>query len=340
MKEPSQPIMRVRDWSDRYENNRSREMKDTRWFPMPNDLSADSYVELLAHPDGPAHLGVWTGVLMLASRAKPRGSLVRADGRPYDPESLALVIRQPAPIVRAAIERLIQIGLLESGATKPRKTSTLQSHPHAGKAQGGAESPQEGASEGKGREHHHQEGNHKEKKRTEENGTEAAPDAFAPGQSDTASCSDFSQEGDDGKTPEELYASPDDELKAIFLKKVGEPITIAVLDAIRGNLGSNSVTMEEFVAEVRKHRRGRWDNPPGLLRDLSKRFRSATRSASAPLTAAEAAERNYRCQFCKSTKRGEGAILENGKAKPCVCASEEYVAHQRARGIFRDEGAS
>ena len=83
MKEQRQPIIRVRDWEPRYENNRSREMKDTRWFPMPNDLSADSYVELLAHPDGPAHLGVWTGLLMVASRAKPRGSLVRDDGRPH-----------------------------------------------------------------------------------------------------------------------------------------------------------------------------------------------------------------------------------------------------------------
>src|SRR6266852_5538283 len=80
MAERAERLLRVRDWDRLYENNRSREMKRTNWFPMPNDLSADSYVELLAHPQGAAHLGVWTAVLMVASRTKPRGCLTREDG--------------------------------------------------------------------------------------------------------------------------------------------------------------------------------------------------------------------------------------------------------------------
>jgi hypothetical protein len=65
MKEPSPLTLRVRDWDRLYENNRSRRMINTHWFPMPNDLSADSYVELMAHLEGTAHLGVWTGILMV-----------------------------------------------------------------------------------------------------------------------------------------------------------------------------------------------------------------------------------------------------------------------------------
>ena len=140
-------MLRVRDWDRLYENNRSRGMINTHWFPMPNDLSADSYVELLAHPDGPAHLGVWTSVLMVASRARPRGSLAREDGRPHDSASLARVMRQPEPIVKAAIDRLLQIGLLESGADKPRKKNSLPRHPRAGSRQNAARTPQDGAVE-------------------------------------------------------------------------------------------------------------------------------------------------------------------------------------------------
>ena len=116
--------MRVQDWDRLYENNRSSEMKNTHWFPMPNDPSADSYVELLNHPEGWAHLGVWTGLLMVASRAKPRGSLVREDGRPHSTESLARVMRQPETLVKTAVDRLLEMGVLETGANKPRRKST------------------------------------------------------------------------------------------------------------------------------------------------------------------------------------------------------------------------
>lgn len=35
-------MLRVRDWDKDYENNRSREIRRTLWFPAPNDLSADA----------------------------------------------------------------------------------------------------------------------------------------------------------------------------------------------------------------------------------------------------------------------------------------------------------
>ena len=80
-------MLRVRDWDKDYENNRSREIRRTLWFPAPNDLSADGYTELVGHPDGAAHFGVWNSLLMVASKASPRGSLVRDDGRPHTAES-------------------------------------------------------------------------------------------------------------------------------------------------------------------------------------------------------------------------------------------------------------
>src|SRR5690242_12654796 len=104
-------LLRVCDWDELYENNRSREIDRTRWFPVPNDLSADWYVDLVTHDEGAAHFGAWHAILMVASRANPRGTLSRED-RPHDAESLARVTRLPIQLIESAIERLLEIGLL------------------------------------------------------------------------------------------------------------------------------------------------------------------------------------------------------------------------------------
>src|SRR5258706_16039030 len=109
MKETGPPRMRIRNWDRTHENHRSRELKRLLWFSVSNDPSADAYVELVSHPDGAAHLGVWLGLLMVASRARPRGQLVRENGHPHTPDSLARVIRLPESLIEAAITRLLEI---------------------------------------------------------------------------------------------------------------------------------------------------------------------------------------------------------------------------------------
>jgi len=343
MREQNPPVMRVRDWDRLYENNRSRELGRTAWLPAPNDLGADWYAELVAHDDGAAHLGVWQALLMVASKAAPRGVLVRGDGQAHTAKSLALMTRLPEQLVQAAIERLLKIGLLEIGGNKRRKKSELGSHPPASESHPGAAKPQVGAVERKGTEHHHQEKKRKgkEQQRTEPDGTEGARAESTTERLNAHNGvgSNLPKKSDeDAEHPEDPYASPEDELKAIYLGKAGESITTAVLDAIRLNLELHQVSMGDFVAEVRKHARNGWRNPPGFLRDLSKRFRAKTRLAGAPVTAAEAAEQSYRCQFCGSRTPGEGALLIDGKkVAPCSCASEDYIARERARGVFTQE---
>jgi hypothetical protein len=341
MKETAPPLLKVRNWDQLFENNRSRDMKRTNWFPAPNDLSADGYVELVGHQEGAAHLGAWYAILMVASRARPRrGLLLKDDGRPHTAESLARVTRLHETVVTEAIARLLEIGLLEVVDLDAHETNNLPPHPRAGTPQDAAGKPQEGAAEGKGTEHHHQEEKRKvkEQKRKEPDGTERADDGSVSKGSDPRSGGgpDFPQKGDDeAEKPKDRYASPEDELKAIYQMKAGEPITLAVLDAIRVNLECTQVSMDDFLAEVRKHVKNEWRTPAGFLRDLSQRFRAKTRLAGAPVTAAEAEEKNYRCQFCGSRIRGEGAILDaNGKMAPCRCASPEYIARQRDRGVF------
>jgi hypothetical protein len=253
----------------------------------------------------------------------------------------------PEHLVKTAIERLLEIGLLESGGNKSRKKSELTSHPGAGISQDPAGQPQESAVEGKGTEHHHQEGKRKERKRThtEPNGTESsgterareAPTTEHSAASGAAVAS--SKNGDDAdENPRVRYASPDDELKAIYLTKAGESITVALLAAIRENLELSGVTMGDFVADVGKHVQNEWRNPAGFLRDRSKPFHAKTRPAARPVTAAIAAAEAYRCPHCHSTIPGEGAVPgEGGTFVPCSCASPDYVARQRARGVFPPE---
>jgi hypothetical protein len=123
--------------------------------------------------------------------------------------------------------------------------------------------------------------------------------------------------GDDGGKTGEDYATPEDELKAIYQAKAGQPITVRVLDAIRVNLELNRVGMGEFVSVVRTHLGGRWQNPAGSLRYLSKNFCAKTQPASEPVTMSEAEEKNYRCLLCHSIVRGEGAVPgSEGKLVP------------------------
>ena len=142
----------------------------------------------MSDDDGAAHLGVWYAVLMAASRATPRGALMRGDGQPHTAESLARLVRLPQPVVAIAIDRLLKIGLLEIGGNKSRKKNELPSHPSAATPQGVAPESQKDAAEGKGTEHHHQEGEINRKKRnanrTERtgiagNGTRAGEDSTA-----------------------------------------------------------------------------------------------------------------------------------------------------------------
>src|ERR1700693_1290175 len=103
MAESRARLLQVRAWDQLYENNRSRELGTTTWFPIPNDLSAYGYVELVSHAEGPAHFGVWNALLMVASKAKPRGLLIREDGQPHTSESLARVTRLPQAVIDACV---------------------------------------------------------------------------------------------------------------------------------------------------------------------------------------------------------------------------------------------
>jgi hypothetical protein len=60
-------ILRIRDWSEHFENNRTKELVRMAWVPVPNKQDGDGYTELLDHVNGAAHLGAWIAIVELAS---------------------------------------------------------------------------------------------------------------------------------------------------------------------------------------------------------------------------------------------------------------------------------
>jgi hypothetical protein len=116
------PVLRIKDWTVRYEVNRTRELKRMDWVPMPNSMDGDGYTELMNHRHGAAHLGAWLAIVQIASKCEPRGCLIRRCGAPHDPESLSRISRISAKVFAEAIPRLLEIKWLEEAGVKPIKT--------------------------------------------------------------------------------------------------------------------------------------------------------------------------------------------------------------------------
>ncbi|MEZ0388354.1 MAG: hypothetical protein ACAI34_14870 [Verrucomicrobium sp.] len=94
----------VHQWNERYENNRSRELKKLDWVPMGNAHDTFGYCLTLAQEDGPQLMGAWLAIVQVASRCIPRGSLVRDNGTPYTAATLAAVTRFPMALLERALQ--------------------------------------------------------------------------------------------------------------------------------------------------------------------------------------------------------------------------------------------
>lgn len=136
--------LRVANWSEHFENNRTRELKVMTWVPVPTKQDGDGYTQVMDHPQGAAHFGAWIAMLQVAAKCDERGTLTR-DGRngvrvPHDAASLSRLTRIPARILSDAINRLLEIGWLEDDADDVAASALESTCP-----QDSAITPQEGA---------------------------------------------------------------------------------------------------------------------------------------------------------------------------------------------------
>ena len=106
-------VLRIKDWSEHFENNRTRELKSLTFVCIPNKLDGDGYTELIDHPNGISHYGAWVTIVHVASRCDPRGTLLRSGKKPHDSRSLGRITRVPCRVYEEAIPRLLGVGWLE-----------------------------------------------------------------------------------------------------------------------------------------------------------------------------------------------------------------------------------
>lgn len=110
-------------WKDKYENNRTRELKKMDWVPVPNRMDGEGYTELVDHPNGAAHLGGWLAILEIASRQEVRGTI------PQDGAALCAMLsrisRLPRDLFEELIPRLQQIEWIEAHRTIPQDTAGI-----------------------------------------------------------------------------------------------------------------------------------------------------------------------------------------------------------------------
>jgi len=103
-------IYQIKDWNERYENNRSRTVKDLSWVPIPNRHDGEAYSRLMLQKDAPIIFTVWILLLQVASRCHPRGSLLTSSGQPHNSESLSIKTRAKVEWFEKSLPFLVQIG--------------------------------------------------------------------------------------------------------------------------------------------------------------------------------------------------------------------------------------
>lgn len=98
-------IWRVKDWEELYERG-EKKIRKMEYVLVPNKHDGYGFRCLMAEPDRMALLGSWLLLLQVASKANPRGYLVRATGEPHTPESIAKMTGGRADVIRRALEVL------------------------------------------------------------------------------------------------------------------------------------------------------------------------------------------------------------------------------------------
>lgn len=144
----------ITKWAERFENNRTRGMKNMAWVPLPNHHDGYSFAELMGHDQGTAIYGAWVLILQVASKCSERGVLVRDNGAPHDAGTLACVTRGDKTVFEIALKELVKVGwltLLRDEVVIPQEGAGIR-HPPAALKTEPICGPHPTDEEGKGRE--------------------------------------------------------------------------------------------------------------------------------------------------------------------------------------------
>jgi len=98
----------IKDWSEHFENNRSRTVSSLSWVAIPNRHDGENFTSIITHPEGSKIFSAWILMLQVASKCDPRGTLIRDNKTPHTPLSLSLKTRAPQEWFEKAIDYLVE----------------------------------------------------------------------------------------------------------------------------------------------------------------------------------------------------------------------------------------
>lgn len=87
-------LYRIKDWDRHFESSETRKVKEfPKFVPMPNRFDSAGYAAFMSHAEAERLYGAWVVVVSVASRCRPRGTLIRGDGKPHTAQTLAAISR-------------------------------------------------------------------------------------------------------------------------------------------------------------------------------------------------------------------------------------------------------
>jgi hypothetical protein len=104
----------IRNWNELYENNRSRDLIVMKWVPIPTKQDGDGYTDLVSMQDGAGLYGCWIGIVVVAAKCKPRGTLIRETGEPHTAQSIARMSHLPAGLLARALVAAVTVKWLDA----------------------------------------------------------------------------------------------------------------------------------------------------------------------------------------------------------------------------------
>lgn len=108
----TEQLFAVKEWKNRFENNRTKELKKMAWVPIPNSFDGEGYTDIMDRKDGPEIYCAWILIVHIASKSDQRGILIRSNGEPHTPRTLARLSRTKVRLFEMAIPILQDIGWL------------------------------------------------------------------------------------------------------------------------------------------------------------------------------------------------------------------------------------
>jgi len=105
-------FLRIVNWDGHFENSRSRQIGETTWVPVPNTFDGDKMTEMIIE-GGDGAYGAWVALILVASKCRPRGLLIRTTGKPHTADTLSRMTRLSKASFESMLEIALSVGLIE-----------------------------------------------------------------------------------------------------------------------------------------------------------------------------------------------------------------------------------